>query len=58
MYKTLTGIIYRSISLHFEEHNLLSAEDKGCHSGGKGCKDQLLISEAIFEETARREERI
>jgi hypothetical protein len=43
MYKTLTGKIARRISVHLEEHNLLPAEQKECHSGSKGCKDQLLI---------------
>jgi hypothetical protein len=50
MYKTLTGIIARRISVHLEEHNLLPAEQNGCHSGSKGCKDQLLISKAILKE--------
>jgi hypothetical protein len=43
MYKTLTGIIARRISSHLEEHNLLPVEQKGNHSGSRGCKDQLLI---------------
>jgi hypothetical protein len=46
MCKTLTGIIARSISVHLEEHNSLPAEQKGCHSGSKICKDQLLISKS------------
>jgi hypothetical protein len=33
MYKTLTGIIARRISVHLEEHNLLPAEQKGCNFG-------------------------
>jgi hypothetical protein len=37
-----------------EEHNLLPAEQKGCHSGSKGCKDQLLISKAILEDCKKR----
>jgi hypothetical protein len=35
IYKTLTGITARRISVHLEEHNLLPAEQKGCHSGSK-----------------------
>jgi hypothetical protein len=54
MYKTLTGIIARQISVHLEENNLLPAEQKGCHSGSKGCKDQLLISKAILEDCKKR----
>jgi hypothetical protein len=54
MYKTLTGIIARRISVHLEEHNLLQAEQKGCHSGSKGCKDQLLVSKVILEDCKKR----
>jgi hypothetical protein len=54
MCKTLTEIITRRISSHLEEHNLLPAEQKGCHSGTKGCKDQLLISKAILEDCKKR----
>jgi hypothetical protein len=46
MHKTLTGIIAKRISVHLKEHNLLPAEQKGCHSGSKGCKDQMLISKS------------
>jgi hypothetical protein len=33
MYKTLTGIISRTISTLLEEQNILPAEQKGCHPG-------------------------
>jgi len=54
MYKTLTGIIAKIISKHLEEHSLLPAEQKGCHPGSKGCKDQLMISKAIYDNCRRR----
>jgi hypothetical protein len=54
VYKTLTGIITRRISTHMEEQNLLPAEQKGCYLGCKGCKDQLMISKAIYEDCKRR----
>jgi len=54
MYKTLTGIIDKRISTHLEEQSLLPAEQKGCHPGSKGCKDQLMISKAIYEDCRRR----
>ena len=54
MYKTLTGIIAKRISTHLEEQSLLQAEQKGCHPGSKGCKDQLMISKAIYEDCRRR----
>jgi uncharacterized protein YukE len=41
-------------TVHLEDHNLLPAEQKGCHSGSKGCKDQLLISNAILEDCKKR----
>jgi len=44
MYKNLTGIIAKRISTHLEEQSLLPVEQKGCHPGSKGCKDQLTLS--------------
>jgi hypothetical protein len=58
MYKTLTGIIARRISTHLEEHDLLPAGQKGCHPGSKGCKDQLMISKAIYEDCKRRKKNL
>ena len=49
MYKTLTGIIAKRISTHLGQQSLLPAEQKGCHPGSKGCKDQLMISKAIYD---------
>ena len=54
MYKTLTGIIAKRISKYLEEHSLLPAEEKGCRPGSKGCKDQLMISNAIYEDCRKR----
>jgi len=54
MYKTLTGIIAKRVSTHLEEQSLLPAEQKGCHPGSKGCKDQLMISVAVYEDCRRR----
>jgi len=54
MYETLTGIIAKRISTHLEEQSLLPAEQKGCHPGSKDCKDQLMISKAIYEDCRRR----
>jgi hypothetical protein len=48
MYKTLTGPIARRISTHLEEQDILPVERKGCHPGSKWCKDQLMISKAIY----------
>jgi hypothetical protein len=54
MYKTLKGIIPKRISTHLEEQSLLPAEQKGCHPGNKGCKDQSLISKTIYEDCRRK----
>ena len=54
MYKTLKEITAKSISTHLEERSLLPAEQKGCHPGSKGCKDQLMIIKAIYEDLGRR----
>jgi len=53
MYKTLTGITAKRISTHLEEQSLLPAEQKEYHPGSKGCKDQLIISKAIYEDCRR-----
>jgi hypothetical protein len=58
MYKTLTEIIARQISTHLEEQDLLTAEQKGCHPGSKGCKDQLMIPKAIYEDCKRRKKNL
>jgi hypothetical protein len=54
MYNTLIGIIAKRISKYLEEQSLLPAEQKGCHPGSKCCKDQLMISKAIYEDCRRR----
>jgi hypothetical protein len=38
MNKMLTEIPARRVS-YLEEHSLLSSDQKGCHSGSKGCTD-------------------
>ena len=54
MYKTLTGIIAKRTSTHFEEQSLLPAQQKGCHPGRKGFKDQLMISKVTYHDCRRR----
>jgi len=36
------------------EQTLLPPEQKGCQPGSKGCKDQLMITKAIYEACRRR----
>ena len=38
--------------------NLIPKEQKGCYRGSKGCKDQLLISQAILQECKRGEKNL
>jgi len=47
--KTLTGIIAKRSSKHLEEQSILLPEQKGCNPGSKVCKDQVMISKAIYE---------
>jgi len=58
MYKTLTGIIAKSISTHLEEQSLLPTGQNGCHPGRKDCKDQLMISKEIYEDCRRRKKNL
>jgi len=46
-------------NLHtFGGERLLPAEQKGCHPGSKGCKDQLMLSKAVYVcENCRRRNR-
>jgi hypothetical protein len=37
-----------------DDENLIPKEQKGCCGGSKGCKVQLLISEAISKECKRK----
>jgi len=53
-YRIIIIIRAKRISTHLEEQSLLPAEQKGCHPGSKGCKDQLMISKTIYEDCRRR----
>jgi hypothetical protein len=54
MYNTLTGLIAKRITTHLEEQRLQQKKQKGCNPESKGCKDQLMISKAIYEDCRRR----
>jgi len=47
-------MLAKRISTYLEEQSLLLAEQKGCHPGSKGCKDQLMVSKTIYEDCKRR----
>jgi len=54
IYKLITSIISRRTQKYMNDENLIPKEQKGCCSGSKGCKHQLLISKAILQECKRR----
>jgi hypothetical protein len=58
MYKSLTGIVAKRISTHLEEQSLLPAEQKGYYPGSKGCKEQLMVLKAIYEDCRRRKKNL
>ena len=41
-----------------EDENLIPKEQKGCCTGSKGYKDQLLISKAILQECKRKKKNV
>jgi hypothetical protein len=41
-----------------DDQNLIPKEQKGCRNGTKGCKDQLLISNALLHECKRRKKNL
>lgn len=47
LYKLLTSIISRKIYQHLESNKLLDEEQKGCHKGSQGCKEQLIVDSII-----------
>jgi hypothetical protein len=57
MYITLNKIIAR-ISIHLEEQNLYPAEQKGCHPGTRGYKDQIMLPKAIYEDCKMRKKNL
>jgi hypothetical protein len=57
-YKLITSIISRRMQKYMDNGNLLSKEQKGCSSGTKGFKDQLLISKVILQEFKSRKKKV
>ena len=53
-YKLITSIVSRRMQKYIDTENLLPKEQKGCSSGTKVCKDQLLISKVILRECKSR----
>jgi len=58
MYKTLTGITAKRISINLEEQSLLAAEHEGYFYGSKGCMVQLMTSKAMYEDCRIRKKNL
>jgi hypothetical protein len=56
IHKLITSIISRRMQKYTDVENLIPKEQKGCCSGSKGCKDQLLVSKAIIQECKLKNE--
>jgi hypothetical protein len=57
-YKITNKIIARRISIHLEKQNLYPAEQKGCHPGTRGYKDQIMLPKAIYENYKMRKKNL
>jgi hypothetical protein len=53
MYKAISRIARRMFTT-LEEQNLRPAEQKGCQLASRSCKDQLMMSKAMYEECKMR----
>jgi hypothetical protein len=58
IHKLMTSITSRRMQKYMDDENLMPKEQKGCCSGSKGYKDQLLISKAILQECKRRKKNL
>lgn len=50
IYKILTATISEKIYNHLLQYNILTNEQKGCRKGSMGCKEQLIIDEAVMQQ--------
>lgn len=48
-FKVLTSIVTDRLYKHLESQNIMAIEQRGCKRDCYGCKDQLLINNAILE---------
>jgi len=58
IHKLITSLISRSMQKYMDDENLMPKEQKGCCSGSKVCKDQLLISKEILQECRRKKKKL
>ena len=53
-YKNMTSIVSNRIYDFLSSNNVMPAEQKGCVRGSYGCKDHLLLSKAVMEDSKKR----
>lgn len=53
-WKLLTSMIAEEITGHVTNNKLVEIEQKGCKRKSRGCKDQLLIDQAVIDNCRRR----
>ena len=55
MWKLMTGgMLVEKMYCHLERENVVPSEEKGCHKGSHGTKDQLLIVKTVLRDCKRR----
>ena len=54
MWKLMTGMLAEKMYCHLKRGNLLPSEQKGCHKGSCGTKDQQLIDKTMLRECEKR----
>ena len=51
----MTGeMLVEKMYCHLERENVVPSEEKGCHKGSHGTKDQLLIVKTVLRDCKRR----
>ena len=54
MWKLLTGVIAVEMYNYLEREKILPEEQKGCRTGSRGTKDQLLIDKTVLKDCRKR----
>ena len=50
----MSGMLAEKMYSHFERDNVLPSEQKGCHKGNLGTKDQVYIDKMVLIDCKRR----
>ena len=50
----MTGMLAERMYSHLKRENVLPSEQKGCHKGSHGTKDQLLVDKTVLRDCKRR----